>query len=224
MNELKKYVDHLFKKYHHLDSSELKEEILGNLEAKVIHLISEGLNEKDAIEKAKNSITTIDHLIDGYVSVFIDQFKLQSFQIGYIYLLIAWIITIPLSIFGMGIFINYGLFFICFILGLFYIFLLYKRKEYHDNIDQLNIVSFYKAKKIAWLIWLLFILIFWSFLTAIEFGSNIWFSRPVHINGPYQLGLLIAQYSLPFLSIILPLMLNAWIRLIPQYEVRNSDE
>ncbi|MBU8878674.1 hypothetical protein BGM26_06680 [Bacillus sp. FJAT-29790] len=123
MKELKKHVDHLFRNYkNHHGIFELKEEILGNLEAKVSHLMQEGLDEKEAIAKAKTSMTKIDDLIDGNIPVWINQFQFKAFQIAYIYILIAWIVTIPFSIFRVGILINYGLLFVCLVLGIVYLF------------------------------------------------------------------------------------------------------
>lgn len=225
MNELRKYVDYLFRKYKiHRGVSDLKDEILGNLEAKVSHLMAEGLNEREAIARAKNSITKIDDLIDDNIPVWINQFRFKAFQITYIYILSAWIVTIPFSILSMGLMLNYSLFFVCLVLGIFYLFLAKNVKKKEKKIGELNVAAFTKAKKIAWLLWLLFILVAWGSLSAILFGSNIWFSRPVHIDGPYQFGILIARYALPFISIVIPVILNSCIKLIPQYEVRDFHE
>ncbi|WP_141432076.1 hypothetical protein [Bacillus sp. 03113] len=225
MNELREYVDHLFRNYKNYSGTiELKEEIVGNLEAKVSHLIGNGLNKKDAIAKAKNSITKIDDLIDGNIPVFIGQFQFNIFQIAYIYILIAWIVTIPFSIFRVGIVISYGLFFICIILGIVYLFLINKMKESSKKIKHLNVISIVRTNKIVWLLWVLYIMIYWVYLSAVFFSSNIWFSRTVYIDGPYQFGILIAKYALPLISIVIPLILNACIKLLPQYEAREFHE
>ncbi|ETI70760.1 permease prefix domain 1-containing protein [Neobacillus vireti] len=225
MNELRKYVDHLFRKYkNHRGVSDLKDEILGNLEAKVSHLMAEGLNEREAIARAKTSITKIDDLIDDYVPVWINQFRFKAFQIAYIYLLTAWIVTIPFSLLSMGLLLNYCLLFMCLVLGIFYLFLAKNVKKNEKKIGELNVAAFTRAKIITWLLWLLFIIVTWGYLSAILFGSNIWFSRPIHIDGPYQFGILIARYALPFISIVIPLVLNSCIKLIPQYEVRDFHE
>jgi len=84
MNELKLHVDDLFKKYkNHRDIAELKEEILGNLEAKVSHLVAEGEDEKSAVAKAKSSITNIDDLIDSNIPIKINQFIYKSYQLRF---------------------------------------------------------------------------------------------------------------------------------------------
>ena len=223
MNELKVHVNHLFSKYkNHSDINELKEEILGNLEAKVSHLIAEGLNERIAIEEAKRSITSIDHLIDDNISVYIRKFQFKAFQIAFLYIIIAWIITIPFSLFRTGIEINFGLLFICFFLGIAYI--IFARIGKGDEVGQINILSMMKTKKVLWMLWGLFIFISWIYLSAILFGSNIWFSRPIQINGPYQFGILVVRYALPLISIVIPLIYSAWMKLIPEFRVGEEDE
>ncbi|MCJ8010081.1 permease prefix domain 1-containing protein [Lederbergia wuyishanensis] len=225
MNELKVYVDHLFRKYkNHRDIDELKEEILGNLEAKVSHLIAEGKDEKSAIEKAKNSITNVDDLIDINISIKINQFWFKAYQIAFLYVIVAWIITIPFTIVGIGTLMNMTLFFVILVLLVVYIILGKTLKRNNDKIGQLNIVSFIKSKKVIWLLWALFIIVTWGCITAILFGSNIWFARPIHIDGPYQFGVLVARYALPFISIIIPLVITAWEKLITQYEVGKLHE
>jgi hypothetical protein len=186
--------------------------------------MEEGMDEREAVAKAKSSITKIDDLIDGNIPVWIDQFRFKAFQIAYIYILIAWIITIPFSILWMGIYINYGLLFVCLVLGIFYLFLAKNVKVNEKKMGQLNVISLRRAKKITWMLWMLFIVIAWGYLSAVLFGSNIWFSRPVHIDGPYQFGILIARYTLPFISIVIPLTVTTCMKLLPQYEVRDFHE
>ncbi|MBS4196833.1 permease prefix domain 1-containing protein [Lederbergia citri] len=225
MNELKVYVDHLFKKYkNHRDIEELKEEIIGNLEAKVSHLIAEGVDEKSAIIKAKNSITNIDDLIDSNKSVKINEFMYKAFQIAFLYFIIAWIVTIPFTLMRIGILVNYLLLFIVLVLFVVYLIVGKLFKSNQDKVVTLNIASFMKTKKIIWLLWAIFIFITWGYLSAILFGSNIWFSRPIHIDGPYQFGVLVARYALPFITIIFPLIFSAWERLISQIEVGEQHE
>ncbi|MCR2821467.1 permease prefix domain 1-containing protein [Lederbergia panacisoli] len=223
MHELRVYVDHLFRKYnHHPDSDDLKEEILGNLEAKVSHLVAEGLDEKSAIERAKSSITNIDDLIDSNVTVRINQFRFKAYQIAFLFLIVAWIITIPFTIVGIGIIVNFMLFLV--VLALFVVYLFLGKTLNQEKIGHLNIVSFMKTKKVVWVLWVLFIIITWGSLTAILFGSNLWFARPIHIDGPYQFGILVARYALPFISIIIPLIFTACGKIIAHFEVGGQHE
>lgn len=219
MNELKLYVDSLFRKYKgHL---ELKEEILGNLEAKVAHLMRQGMDEKMAIAEAKNSITSVEHLIDGNITVRISQFQFNAFQLAFLYIVVAWVITIPFALFRVGILVNYSLLSICLILGVVYIVWAKNRQE--NKVGQVNIFSMIKTRKILWGLWILYIVISWGYLSALFFGSNVWFGRPVKIDGPYQFGVLMTQYALPFISIVIPLIFNAWMKIIGKHEVSEHE-
>lgn len=66
MNSLKNHVDSIFSKYKENEQiKELKYEVLSNLEAKVDVLTGSGMELSQAINKAKESINSIDYLIDG---------------------------------------------------------------------------------------------------------------------------------------------------------------
>ncbi|WP_340084487.1 hypothetical protein MHB50_18425 [Siminovitchia sp. FSL H7-0308] len=63
-------MEFLFKTYKNWPSvSDLKEEMLGNLEDKAVHLQPQGWGEKAVIQATKNSIKSVNDLIDGNVSV-----------------------------------------------------------------------------------------------------------------------------------------------------------
>lgn len=64
MHRISKHVDRLFAKYKEDQQiKELKEEIIGNLEAKVADLISRGIQQDEAIKIAIESIDSVDNLI-----------------------------------------------------------------------------------------------------------------------------------------------------------------
>lgn len=61
MNELRMYVEHLFQgKVLTAENIELKEEIYGNLVARYEDLLSEGVDEAEALARTKESITSLD--------------------------------------------------------------------------------------------------------------------------------------------------------------------
>ena len=66
MIDLQKYVDGLFR-HRRLtpEVKDLKEEILSNMLAKRDDLIAQGLSAERATEKAKESLSEVDYLIDG---------------------------------------------------------------------------------------------------------------------------------------------------------------
>jgi len=226
MNILKNHVDNIFKSYkENKQIRELKYEVLSNLEAKVEDLTNNGMEYSEAVNKAKESITSIDYLIDENKKVYVNKYKLEYIQIILLYFIIAWIITIPIRIIGMGFFLNTILFICCIIIGIKYFKLNTKREyEYFECKSFINIQFAFKKRKIAWIIWILFIVFSTLLTTGVQFGSNIWFSRPVSISGPYQFAQVIIRYLSPIISIIIPLVFNVAPKLILKYEVGEDDE
>lgn len=221
MNSIQDHVDILFKGYGKSNEiQELREEIISNLEAKVTDLTSNGMDYNQAVVIAKNSIKSVDHLIEGNKEIYINVFKTELSQIALLYFLIAWIITIPLRFVSVGFLINPSLLIAVVVTGVkFLSFNSNKEQSFLQMTATLNIKSAYRYRKFAWLIWGLFILTSIIGITAIQFGSNLWFSRPISIDGPYQFAVLVVRYFVPFVSIIIPLLFSSAIKLIFKYEV-----
>lgn len=228
MNELSKYVDELFsgnKKSR--QTEDLKAEILGNLEAKKADLVSSGLNESEAIQKAKKSITSIDFLIDGNKKVYFNQMKLEFVQWSLIIILTGWILTIPLKVFRMSFHANWIMFLGVVAVGLYYLVLHQRQtrdEKYTTETKFINIIQYKKRKSIVWILWIVFAVISLLATTAFYFGSNLWFSRKISIDGPYALAVLLIAYFVPMLTIIIPIITSIPVRLISKYEVGESNE
>lgn len=227
MDALKKHVDSLFKEYSNTkDISDLKNEILSNLQAKTLDLSESGMSYEDAVKKAKESISSIDYLIDGNTKVYINRLKLEYYQILLIYVLAAWIFTIPMEVVVRGMLIvNNMLFIISIVIGISFLIKLRKRESNYLNKESwVNINSICKVRKTAWILWALFILVTTFLITGVHFGSNIWFSRPIKISGPYQFAVIALSYIFPMFSVIIPAALNKAPKLILKYEVPNGYE
>ena len=226
MNTLKSYVDDLFTGYkENKQIRELKDEILSNLEAKVADLISNGMEYNQAVIKATENIDSVDYLIEDVKKVYINRLRIELLQVGLLYSLIAWIITIPLKIVGIGVLLNSNLLVIVAVLGiLFFVLNSKQEKRYLHKTSVLDIKSAMRNKKLSWLICGLYITLSTLGTTAIYFGSNIWFSRPIRIDGPYQFAVLGIRYALPFISIMIPLLFSAYLRLLQKYEVGVQNE
>lgn len=225
MGKLENHVDSMFRKYKEdKQIRELKYEVLSNLEARVEDLTAGGMSDSEAIEKAIDTIENIDYLIDGNKEVYINKYKLEYLQIILLYLLIGWIITIPLSIFRQGILFNFILLVSSIIAGVRFLTLRKKDENYFKYTSNINLKYSIKVKKIAWLLWILFIIVSLLLITALQFGSNIWFSRPVSIDGPYQFVSKLVSYFTPFISVIIPLYFNLAPKLIIRYEVGEDNE
>ncbi|MCK8485655.1 hypothetical protein M0651_00530 [Paenibacillus sp. MBLB2552] len=81
-----------------------------------------------------------------------------------------------------------------------------------------NIERARRRSRIVWLLWGLFILVTVLAITALRFGSNIWFGYQVKIGGPYQLTVLGIQYAKPFLTILIPLAFQTYV----DFETRSG--
>ena len=69
MNELRMYVEHLFEgKMLTPENIELKEEIYGNLVARYEDLISEGVSEDEALERTRQSMSSLDEIDEDMAS------------------------------------------------------------------------------------------------------------------------------------------------------------
>ncbi|MFF2530155.1 permease prefix domain 1-containing protein [Brevibacillus sp. NPDC058079] len=225
MESLQHYVDQLFQKYRGSKQiEELKWEVLSNLEAKVADLVADGLSLDEAVKKAKANLPSIDSIVGERRQVYIFLLVQELLQLGLLYVLIAWIVTMPLRIWGMGIFLNYSLFAICILIGIVYLILLgINRPASSHHLTSMNVRFAFLLRKTGWMLWALYIVGTLVFTTALYFGSNLWFSTPVNLTGPYQFANVVVSYALPFLSILIPLWLHAIPRLILKYDAGEGD-
>lgn len=226
MNELNNYVNSLFSHYRETKQiKELKEEIFGNLQSRKDDLVLAGLNETEAIERVKQSITSIDGLIDGNKEIYIYQFRRELLQWALIYLISACIISIPMLMVHIGTPASTLLFLTAIITGIIYI--RYSSKGHGHRLNEKSYVSlkhFYKIRKMIWIFWIAFAFVCSAATTALYFGSNIWFARRVSINGPYELAVIVILYAVPFFTVILPLVVNKMPGLALKYEVQDNEE
>ncbi|MDP4092000.1 MAG: permease prefix domain 1-containing protein, partial [Bacillota bacterium] len=159
MKELERHVDSLFADYRQTrETKELKEEILSNLEAKTADYIQEGMTREDAVKKAVESIKTVDYLIDGSRKIYFNRYVVEMFRSLLIYILIAWIVTIPMRVISSSIMINNLLTCAAVILGVIYFTLAARKDSVYLNeqrsFDTKKIVRF---RILVWIVWVLFI-------------------------------------------------------------------
>lgn len=226
MNELRNYVDSLFAHYRETKQiKELKEEILGNLEARKVDLIALGTSEAEAIAQAEQSITSIDGLIDGNKEIYRNQFWKEWLQWVLIYLINACIVSIPMRMVHIGTSLSTLLFFAAILVGAIYI--RSNSQAYSRKLNKkayVNLGHIERIRNIIWFFWGVFTLVYSAATTALYFGSNIWFSRSISINGPYELAVIVIFYAVPFFTVIIPLSANKMPGLVLKYEVQNNEE
>ena len=226
MDRLKVHVDNMFRKYKETEKiKELKAEVLSNLEAKAEDLIANGMDYNEAIEVTMANLSCIDNLIDENREIYISKYKLEYVQILLLYSLIAWILTLPLRLVGLGFFLNIVLLICTVTIGILYLKMNSKRNSEEFRIKAfISLKSSLENRKTVWFIWILFTLVSIISVTAIQFGSDLWFSRPINIDGPYQFAIITLRYVLPLFTILIPLSLNLAPKLIAKYQVGEENE
>lgn len=219
MNSLQKHVNHLFTGYTPTRQvRELKAEILSNLEAKVADLTAEGMDYGQAVEAAKANMTSVAGLLEEQASYDSFKYRTAMLQTALLYCLVAWIVTIPMRLFRIAENLSLLLPLIALVLGVIY--LIHRSSATHADAKtaSFNQAAAMLSRNLAWIIWGIFILTMTMSKAALHMGSNIWFGRPLHISGPYQFGVLVANFAWPFVTIIIPLLFSASVRLKIKYE------
>ena len=207
MIDLQKYVDGLFR-HRRLtpEVKDLKEEILSNMLAKRDDLIAQGLSAERATEKAKESLSEVDYLIDGNQLTDVSKYHLECMQTLLLNCIVFWIFSLPLLFTCYAPTGYIGL--LCVIIsGCIYI----SQKDKKENVIAfLSISASEHRRKIAWIIWCVFFLVAVGTMAALTFGSDIWFGRPLNITGPYQMANIAVRFYLPLLTIIIPITISSF--------------
>lgn len=218
MDELKRYVERLFAHTRHSNSiKDLKDEIYSNMLAKKQDLIQQGRPEQEAIAEAKESITSVDELIDGMQLTYVNRFKADCAQTAFLYSVILWILNIPMILLHAGTF-SFVAFLTMVAVGIGYFSL---RKRNTDELVFLQADQYLRMAKTAWLVWGIFFAVCVICITSLQFGSTLWFGRSIEVTGPYQFGLLALRYYIPLVSILIPLSISSFPKLCSKYEGSN---
>ena len=225
MNNVRNHMDKLFANYPKTEETfELKEEVIGNIEAEIEDLQSHGLSLEEAFHKSIGKMEKLDGLIDGVKSVRISKVLMEMMQWTLIYTLIAWIITIPLSVFYVFRRASWALFLIIIVIGISYLIYYTICKALSRDYLQVNLYKISTVRKYVWIIWSLYIVATWGIVTATLFGSNIWFGRPITIGGPYEFATGSVMYVSPVITIIVPLLMNKLQKIITKQGEDSPDE
>lgn len=221
MIDLQKYVDGLFRHQRLTpEVKDLKEEILSNMLAKRDDLIAQGLSAEKATEKAKESLSAIDYLIDGNQLTDVSKYHLECMQTLLLNCIVFWIFSFPLLFTHYALTSYIGL--LCVIIsGCVYI----SQKNKKENVIAfLSLSASEHRRKAAWIIWGAFFLVAVGTMAVLTFGSDIWFGRPLDITGPYQLANIAVQFYLPLLTIIIPITISSFSRILLKCRKGHEDD
>ncbi|WP_434752687.1 permease prefix domain 1-containing protein [Paenibacillus amylolyticus] len=209
-----------------LEHRELKEEIRSNLVARIDDYLAEGMSEEQAFQTAIQHIDGMEQFMIDYRHVKRVPYWTALWQSTLIYSLIAWIVTIPTRVMLGGAALNNLLLIISLIVGIAYVFYLVSNRENGssdtEKTTRIRVLVLKQWQRRAWWLWTAVVLALWGTQAALRFGSNIWFNRPIQVNGPYQLAVLLMAFVLPLLSILIPLVVHRAYRIVSKYEVSDG--
>ncbi len=211
MTDLETYVDGLFRHQRMTpEVRDLREEILSNMIAKREDLMAQGYDEAAATEKAKESLSSVDSLIDGNQLTCVGSYRAACLQTTLLSCVLFWILSLPLLFFRFGFFSTLG-FWLTLIFGLLY---LWRIKNPSDAVAFLSISAARRRRTIVWILWGLFFLVCTGVIAAVTFASNLWFGRPVVFTGPYQFAALVMRFYPPLLTILIPITVGSFPKIL----------
>jgi len=208
-----------------LDNRELQEEIHSNLAARIDDYISQGMNEERAFQTAIQHIHGMDEVMSDHRRVQRVPYWTALLQSALIYSLIAWIINIPMRVLMQGTAINNLLMLVSFLVGGAYVLYMLTNRTNDPatsvKTTVIRILDLVQWNRRIWWLWVAFVLVLWGTQAALRFGSNIWFNRPIQVDGPYQFAVIVIAFAVPLLSVIIPLVVHRAYRIISKYEVSD---
>lgn len=221
MDPLQKYVDGLFRHQHLTpEIKEMKEEILSNLAAKRDDLIAQGLSEAAATQRTKESLVSIDNLVEGNQLTHVTRYRCECLQVTLLNCIIFWICSLPL-LFTVYAPFSYLGFAATVIFGVVYLATNQRRM---DTVAFLSVPASRRRGKAVWIIWILFFLISVGMMAAVTFGSNLWFQRPLYVTGPYQAASIAVRFYLPLLTIVIPITVGSFTKILINNKKEDSNE
>lgn len=220
MDELGAYVDALFARRGDTpENRDLKEEIYGNLAARRDDLIAQGVPEAEAVRAAKAQLPSLDGVLGTGVRVRAQQWRAGRMQALLLASVIVWILTIPTLLVRAGA--------ACLAAGaavvVFGILYLRRRRDDPAEIITVDTVQLRRTCRRVWLIWGVCFAVCIAAASAVLFASNVWFSRPVRIDGPYALGAAAAPYYLALSTAAYPIMVGTFPHLLARLEGGETD-
>lgn len=226
MDELERYVNKMFRSQKDTaEVRELKEEILSNMQAQKIDLMAQGMSEAEAIRKAKESLTSLDGLVEDQQLTWVDRYHTDCLQSMLLSSVLFWILSLP------GLMVDAWLVRDVIALGcgatvICAVPYIVQKCMKKDRTEILAVSDSRHRAKLVWMVWGIFVAVVLLSGVALYFGSNIWFHRPVHIHidGPYQFAVMVLPIYLLLLTALIPLTVSGFTRLLQKQAKEADDE
>lgn len=220
MTDLQNYVDGLFRHQPATPETEdLKEEIVSNMMAKRDDLIAQGMDAERATQKAKESLSAVDFLIDGNQLTDVGKYHLECMQTVLLNCVLFWIFSLPLLLIGPAFLCWTGLALVL-ASGCVY---LWRKHHPAESVAFLSVTASERRKNMVWAVWGLFFLVAAGTMAAVTFGSNLWFGRPVTISGPYELANVAVRFYVPLLTVFIPITFGSFSKILSNNRKGQED-
>lgn len=226
MDELERYVNTMFRRQKDTaEVRELKEEILSNMQAQKMDLMAQGMSEAQAIRKVKESLTSLDGLVEDQQLTWVDRYHADCLRSMLLSSVLFWILSLP------GLMVNKWIARDTVVLGcgatvICAVLYIIQKCMKKDCTEILVVSDSRRRTKLVWMVWGLFVAVVLLSGVAVHFVSNIWFHRPVHIHidGPYQLAAMVLPIYLLLLTALIPLTVAGFTRLLQKHAKETDDE
>ncbi len=226
MDELKRYVNKMFRDQK--DTAEVKEleaEILSNMQAQKMDLMAQGVSEAEAIRKVKESMPSLNGLIEDQQLTWVDRYHTDCLQSMLLSSVLFWILSLP------GLMVNMSITRGAVVLGCSATVIcavVYAIQKYmkRDRTEILAVSDSRHRTKLVWMVWGTFVAVVLLSGVALCFGSNIWFHRPIyiHVDGPYQFAVMVLPIYLLLLTALIPMTVAGFTRLLKKQAKEADDE
>lgn len=233
MKELERYVKQLFRQQ--ADTAEmrdLKEEILSNMQAQKADLMAQGLSEDEAIRQVKNSLPSLDGLVEDQQLTWVDRYHTDCLRAMLLTSIVYWILILPTQVlswaqsnwfFQAKWYLLFGMV-ITLILAVAY----WIQKSLHQDRAERRAISECRRKvALVWKFWGALVAVILLTEIGVYWASDIWFHRPLHlphINGPWSLAVTLLPFYLLALTALVPLTAAQFPKMLQKQRKEPDDE
>lgn len=215
IKEIQRYVEELFlRKEKTKEIIDLQEEILSNMYAKYEDLLLQGVPKNEAVARVKKDVddSFVSNITGGKDMVKVINFYETCTQQVLLACIIMWILSIPTMIYY-GSVVSSSMLFLVICCGILYLVLHFFNQ---DKTKEISIAKVKKIRNYGWLIWILLAMVKIIVTFALQFGSNIWFHRPIYVDGPYQFGSILVRYYIVGITILIPIAISTFPKILKQ--------
>lgn len=227
MKELERYVKQLFRQQ--ADTAEmrdLKEEILSNMQAQKADLMAQGLSEDEAIRQVKNSLPSLDGMVEDQQLTWVDRYHTDCLRATLLSSIVYWILILPTQVLTWA----QSKWYLLFGVGITLIFAVayWVQKSLHQDRAELRTISECRRKvDLVWKFWGALVAVMLLTGMGVYWASDIWFHRPLHlprINGPWSLALTLLPFYLLALTALVPLTVAQFPKMLQKQRKEPDDE